>query len=66
MTEADKIRSMSDDELAEWLSDIADCWWCPAQHTCKGIPECTKTIEKWLKQEHVENGEGNGDSQGCS
>ena len=28
MTNADRIRAMSDEELAEWLSPIADCVRC--------------------------------------
>jgi hypothetical protein len=63
MTEADNIRAMSDSELAEFIGTIADCWECPAQHQCKGPAtehtKCIKAVGKWLKQEHVENGEGN-------
>ena len=43
MTNADRIRSMTDDELAEWLCEIAG--WLP-QYEGKVHP-----ILKWLKQE---------------
>lgn len=40
---ADRIRAMTDDELAEWLCDIA--WWLP-MYEGKMHP-----ILDWLKQE---------------
>ena len=43
LTNADKIRSMSDEELAEWLCDIAG--WLP-MYEGKMHP-----ILDWLKQE---------------
>ena len=61
MTNADKIRAMSDDELAMWAAHIAMCAWCPAKNIktdnpCKGFySECSGNWIAWLKQE-VKNG----------
>ncbi len=57
MTNADKIRAMSDDELAMWAAHIAMCTWCPAKNItadspCKGFySECKANWIAWLKQE---------------
>ena len=54
MTNADRIRSMSDEELAEFLSDFKDC-----AKDClvgKGVKDCSEicatseTLRMWLKQ----------------
>ena len=53
-TNSDVIRSMSDEELAELLADIASCWGCQNNlvKTCEGEEfGCTKNILDWLKQE---------------
>lgn len=47
-TNADKIRAMSDEKLAEWLLSISTaecpfCWDCQAD-------TCLKCWYKWLKQ----------------
>ena len=51
-TNADRIRSMADEELAEWLGDMIypECVCCPADNDgwCKDCK--TKWIE-WLKKE---------------
>ncbi len=31
MTNADRIRGMTDEELAEWICDISDCPYCPGK-----------------------------------
>ena len=53
-TNADRIREMSDEELAEWLSKFTDCGECPVD----AYPNCTQSEiacslawERWLKQE---------------
>lgn len=40
-TNAERIRNMSDEELADWLCDIVDCASCPTvKHcTCGGMLE---------------------------
>lgn len=58
MTNADRIRSMSDEELAEWLERIRLCCAtdlcgrsCPLKDICYSKADTpTKTID-WLKQE---------------
>ena len=50
MTNADKIRQMSDEELAEILSILASCRKCPVQ--CKGgFSRCDDFWLDWLQQE---------------
>lgn len=49
-TKADKIRAMSDEELAEVLSERLDCSSCPVDD-CGGVGHwCKKALLKWLKQ----------------
>lgn len=51
LTNADKIRSMTDEELGKWICSImsSDCcrWTCPARHMC-GLND--NGLVKWLKQ----------------
>lgn len=53
MTNADYIRSMSDEELAEFLCSISNCWTCVAMGTC-GIfrleDERADGMKKWLAE----------------
>ena len=55
MTNADRIRSMTDEELAVWLAKITDCGECPVWDK---FPHCTTSEEscacrwhEWLKEE---------------
>ena len=54
MTNGDKIRAMSDEELADFLGGIADncnyitCDNCPMYDACVDVPI---SMQKWLKQE---------------
>ena len=54
LSNADRIRAMSDEELAEWLSQNADCV-CIANQLNKGIncgkniQTCAKAWFDWLK-----------------
>ena len=62
MTNADKIRSMTDKELAKWLDIMADCnISCPAKQTCFELAGsgtlvrgCVAMIKAWLQQEYKE------------
>lgn len=53
-TNADRIRSMSDEELAEWLDKIInDCDFCMCHESgiCTGsTPDCPRKIIDWLRQ----------------
>lgn len=54
MTNADKIRSMSDEELTEFLSDFKDCAGdClvgKGIKDCSGICATKATLKMWLQQ----------------
>lgn len=57
MTNADKIRSMSNDELAIWMAQRSICTGCPAKNIktaspCKGLYSgCKGNWLDWLKQD---------------
>ena len=48
-TNADRIRAMSDEELAELVGKYVYCGLCPLQHRCIA-GECNKVVMDWLKQ----------------
>ena len=49
-TNADRIRAMSDEELAEWLVDATICERvCDEDEYCHGN-ECVKRVTDWLRQ----------------
>ena len=54
MTNADRIRAMSDEELAEFLSDFKDCAGdCLVGRgvkDCSGICATRETLKMWLQQ----------------
>ena len=50
-TNADKIRSMTDEELAEWFMDgDCPCDYCDFKYKSCGGESCYNAMEKWLKQ----------------
>lgn len=57
-TNADRIRAMSDEELAEWITELTDCAVYP--YTRKDAPcvsigqTCAASWLDWLKQEATE------------
>lgn len=54
MTNADRIRAMSDIELAKALSKIhGTCVWCPVHEDCDG-ENCDGQLLDWLKEEVAE------------
>lgn len=59
-TNGDKIRSMSDEELAKWMASISSCMRCPVDlSTCQSMyegknGECDKILLEWLKAETSE------------
>lgn len=56
-TNADKIRAMTDEELALFLKRFSDCAFCPAFSTkCKSInfDNCEDAWLDWLKQEVID------------
>ena len=58
MTNADKIRAMTDEELAEWIRTHVDCdWLCPCFDACNKEPKmviytpCEQKLLEWLQKE---------------
>lgn len=60
LTNGDRIRGMTDEELAEFMSDVGDCYCCPAYSRChrKGM-SCHNALIDWLKSP-VKDGESDG------
>lgn len=50
MTNADRIRSMSDEEIAQWLCLNYSCTKCPGQNLCTCDGGKHNGLTKWLKQ----------------
>ena len=61
ITNADRIRAMSDEELAEFLEDLDFCYsYCPqGMARSPYTPDCSQTCEKellsWLQQPEEED-----------
>ena len=55
MTNADKIRGMTDEQLADLFAEITDCWHCPTYQECTDVQGCDTALMAWLKMEHKEN-----------
>ena len=53
ITQADRIRSMSDEELAEFINKKTACDCCSAKH-CQSDERCMVDILEWLKSEAKE------------
>jgi len=57
ITNADRIRSMTDEELAELWWERVDCGKCPVHRDCRMTgQECKELALDWLKQEVSTNG----------
>ena len=57
ITNADRIRAMMDEELAEWLIEHVDCTanCCPVFLVCnRSSCGCERLLLDWLKQEATE------------
>ena len=52
-TNANRIRNMTDEEMAEWLIDKFDCDLAdvPCREHCHGGKSCEETLLEWLKSE---------------
>jgi hypothetical protein len=55
MTNADKIRGMTDEQLAKFLVEVIDCWYCPTYQECTNVKSCDNALLAWLQMEHKEN-----------
>lgn len=49
MTNEEKLKSLSTEELARFIADIADCGTCNNPIKCEG--KCKVAWEQWLKSE---------------
>ena len=53
-TNADRIRAMSDEELAAWIAGMSTiCECCAELNECgspRGFNKCSHGVEDWLKQ----------------
>ena len=49
-TNADRIRAMSDEELAEDICDVLMCAQCPALCLCNSTDGKANGLKKWLQQ----------------
>lgn len=62
LTNADRIRAMSDEELAEWMAINTDCFYCKIKNkNICSLDEgtCTEEWRFWLKspvEQDVDNG----------
>lgn len=50
-TNADRIRNMSDEELAMFIGNLAECANCDLQCSGTGIDECCRKHLEWLQSE---------------
>lgn len=50
-TNADRIRHMSDKELAEFLANITHCEDCRDDHCCFSDETCKQNHLNWLQSE---------------
>lgn len=55
MTNEEYIKSMTTEELAEWLFKCVDCLGCPVMNECKATSneECRERFLAWLKEKKV-------------
>lgn len=57
MTNGEKIRNMSDDELSAFLLRTTHCdYWCPAYRFCRSdealnLIDCDSIFRAWVKKE---------------
>ena len=57
MTNYEKIKAMSVEEMAKWFEYMPDdCSSCPAHVVCGVGLSCVDTLIKWLESEVEENG----------
>jgi hypothetical protein len=55
MNKGDWIRGMTDEQLADFLADVIDCWHCPTYQECTNVKSCDNALLAWLQQEYVES-----------
>jgi hypothetical protein len=55
MTNADRIRAMTDEELAKFEATLG-CHPLASKDMCRGVNQCSVCWLEWLKQEVTDNG----------
>ena len=57
-TNADKIRSLNDEELGKFLSETTNCEFCKVQcddrHSLPTVDSCKYRFKEWLQSEVLE------------
>ena len=56
ITNADKIRQMSDEKLADYAGKHFGCHPAASREICRGVADCAVCWLDWLKQEVESNG----------
>lgn len=53
LTNADRIRSMSDEKMSEFFSELSwlACWLKTKREDCRGVENCTNCWLGWLQRE---------------
>ncbi len=54
MKNIDKIKSMSVEEMAEFLEDHVHCKTCVLDNPCEGCRCCANEMYEWLESDAVE------------
>ena len=56
MTNYEKIKAMSVEEMARFLCDISDCYHCPMKNKCRNqtLIDCLDGLAEWLLKEAEE------------
>ena len=58
MSNADRIRSLSDEDLAKQMVEKVKCEYCPEVHICGYFPSWTRSCEQvwldWLRKDAAE------------
>lgn len=51
MTNGDKIRQMSDEDIVDFMKRHLPCCVCPLDEVCESTDKCRSSLKKWVKQE---------------
>lgn len=50
VTNADRIRTMTDEELAKWICEAYECYRCPGEELCNVTDGKANGALKWLQE----------------
>ena len=54
MTNGEKLKNMTNEELGTWLAEHFNCGLCPVFSTCKQDGKCYDNVANWLGNEAAE------------